>query len=79
MHPDGKPLVKTTMAPIHLTQNACLRKITGGYKRTLRAALERESDIMPIDLYTTVGRYQRASKTRAYQVETKISDTADAV
>ena len=47
--------------------------------RTPRAALERESSIMPIDLYATVGRYQRASKTRAHQVETKISDTADAV
>jgi hypothetical protein len=79
MRPDGKPLAKTTMAPIHLTQNACLRKLTGGYIRTPRAALERESDIMPIDLYATVGRYQRASKTRVHQVETKISDTADAV
>jgi hypothetical protein len=51
----------------------------GGYIRTPRAALERESDIMPIDLYATVGRYQRASKIRTHQVEAKISDAADAI
>ena len=79
MRPDGKPLAKTTMAPIHLTQNACLRKLTGGYIRTPRAALERESDIIPIDLYATVGRYIRASKTRVHPVEAKISDAADAI
>ena len=57
MRSDGKPLAKTTIAPIHRTQNACLRKLIGGYIRTPRAALERESDIILIDLYAIVGRY----------------------
>jgi hypothetical protein len=34
---------------------------------------------MPIDLYAIIGRYQRATKIRAHQVEKKISDTADVV
>jgi hypothetical protein len=79
MRPDGKPLAKTTMALIHLTQNACLRKLTGGYIRTLKAALERKSNIILIDLYAIISKYQRASKTKAHQIKTKISDTADAV
>jgi hypothetical protein len=79
IRPDGKPLAKIIIASIHITQNVCLRKITGGYKRTSRAALKRETNVMPIDLYAIIGRYQRATKIRAHQVEKKISDTADVV
>jgi len=32
-------------------QNQCLRKVMGAYKRTPTAALERESNVLPVDLH----------------------------
>ena len=34
------------------TQNKCQRRITAGYKRTPRAALQREARIQPLDIYS---------------------------
>jgi hypothetical protein len=47
------------MQPLKVVQNKCLRKITGGYKRTPSAALEREAGISPLDLYTEATAFQR--------------------
>jgi hypothetical protein len=42
---------KEAVAAFQKTQNKCLRKIMGGYKRSPTAALEREADVAPIELY----------------------------
>ena len=76
---DGKPLAASTTDALGKVQNKCLRRITGGYKRTPRAALERETQVMPIDLYTEVAIGQRAVKTKEHQVESQIARAADAV
>jgi hypothetical protein len=76
---DGKPLATSTTDALGKVQNKCLRRVTGGYKRTPRAALERETQVMPIDLYTEVVIGQRAVKTRGHQVESQIARAADAV
>jgi hypothetical protein len=40
-------------------QNKCLRQIAGAYKRTPIAALERETDISPLNLYLDTQAQQR--------------------
>ena len=54
------------------SQNNCLRRITGGYKRTPRAALEREAAISPLDLYVKATALQRAVKVVNYPVKRDI-------
>jgi hypothetical protein len=65
-------LAKATQAPLQDCQNRCLRRITGGYKRTPIAALERETGIPPLDIYTDTISLQRASQTRDHPIESKI-------
>ncbi|RKF79932.1 hypothetical protein GcM3_050028 [Golovinomyces cichoracearum] len=36
---------------LSVVQNKCLRKITGGYKRTPISVLDREAGVAPIDIY----------------------------
>ena len=67
------------MQSLKVVQNKCLRKITGGYKRTPSAALEREAGIPPLDLYTEATALQRAASTANHPVYTDISNTLDAV
>ncbi|KAI1007292.1 hypothetical protein K3495_g934 [Podosphaera aphanis] len=50
MKSDGQPMAKSLMDKPGKIQSKCLRKITRGYKRTPRLALEREAAIPPIDL-----------------------------
>jgi len=76
---NGKPLAASTTDTLSKVQNKCLRGVTGGYKRTPRAALERETQVMPMDLYTEVVIGQRAVKTKGHQVEVQIARAADAV
>jgi hypothetical protein len=45
-------------------QTACLRSITGGYKRTATALLEKEADIPPLQLYIKAIAMQRAQNKR---------------
>ena len=49
---DGGPAAASLLQPLAHSQAKSLRKITGAYKRTLTAAIEREIAILPIDLYT---------------------------
>lgn len=79
MRSGGKPLASTTTAPLAKVQNECLRRITGAYKRTPRAALEREVGVMLINLYMKITRYQQADRTKNHQVETQIARVADTV
>jgi hypothetical protein len=54
---DGKAVKASVMQPMKMVQNKCLRRITGGYKRTPMAALEREADIQLPDLYMESGNH----------------------
>ena len=76
---NDKPLTASTTDILSKIQNKYLYRVTGGYKRTPRAALERETQIMPIDLYTEVVRGQRAIKIKEHQIESQIARAADAV
>jgi len=76
---DGKPIAEAATAPLRKVQNECLRKVTGAYRRTPRAALEREASVMPIDIYMQTTRYQQASRTKDHQVEAQITRAADAI
>src|SRR5207302_10148299 len=44
---DGEPAAPTLLQPLRTLQNRCLRNITGAYRRTPTAALERETDTPP--------------------------------
>src|SRR5436305_13311160 len=61
MRDDGKPVSAATIRPLRQAQNQCLRRITGGYKRTPSAALEREAEIPPLDLHLDTLALQRAA------------------
>ena len=67
------------LAPLEKIQNQCLRRITGGYKRTPIAALERETQVMPLRIYTDLITRQRAVKTQAHAVEGNIRQAANTV
>jgi hypothetical protein len=73
MRIDGKSLAITTISPLYKIQNECLRKVTGAYKRTPRAVLERETGVPPVDLYMEVNRYRRANNITEYKVEKQIA------
>jgi hypothetical protein len=75
----GKALPKGRIKPLEKIQNHCLRRITGGYKRTPRAALEKEAHVMPLDLYLDSITDQRAIKTQEDPVEGSIRQAAEAV
>ena len=79
MRHDGRALAKATAAPIHKVQNECLRRVVGAYKRTPRAAVEREAQVMPIDLYMRVRGYQQAIRIKEHPVEHSIASAADKV
>jgi Reverse transcriptase (RNA-dependent DNA polymerase)/Endonuclease-reverse transcriptase len=76
---NGELLPNTTIKPLQKAQNQCLRKITGGYKRTPTAALEREAMIPPIALYTELTALQRASTVRDHSVEAETAKALDEV
>jgi hypothetical protein len=74
---DGKAVKASVMRPLRMVQNKCLRRITGGYKRTPTAALEREADIQPLDLYIETIALQRAESTADHPVYRNIKDAHD--
>jgi hypothetical protein len=74
-----EPLPNSTIKPLQRVQNQCLRRITGAYKRTLTAALERETKISLIALYTELTALQRATTVRDHSVEAEIAKTLDKV
>jgi len=58
-------------------QNRCLRKVTGGYRRTPAAMLEREAAVAPIDLYTEEITLQRTDAIKSHTVETEMKKVLD--
>ena len=63
---------KKNLALLNLLQNNYLRHNTGGYKRYLRVALEREVTIAPLNLYIKVTAIQRAAKIANIPVKSDI-------
>ena len=49
-------------------QNKCLRKAIRAYKRTLTAAVKKESSTLPIDLYVRTLVLQREVATETHRV-----------
>jgi len=75
----GEKLPKARISPLEKVQNICLRRITGGYRRTPRAALEKEAHVMPLDLYVDARTNQSILRTQDHPVETSIRNAAEAV
>ena len=75
----GAPPAAHLLWPLEALQNSYLQRITGGYRRTLRRALERETMIPPIDLHIEATRYHYANRIWNNQVESQIASTMDAV
>lgn len=75
----GRPAAKSLLTPFLRTQNACLQNITGGYKRTPVALLERESCVPPLDLQVEYLSLLHASRTKNHPVEQDISRVLDGV
>jgi hypothetical protein len=73
------PIAKGRLQSLKAVQNKCLRTITGGYKRTPIAALEREAGVLPLDLYTEATTLQRAIATKDHPVYKDINRTLDAI
>jgi hypothetical protein len=72
-------LPKSRIDPIAKVQNKCLRRITGGYKRTPRAALEREACVPPLDIAALRATRAKSIRTARDPVERSIEATADRV
>ena len=72
-------LLNSTIVLLQRVQNQCLRRIIGVYKRTLTAALERETKTPLIALYTKLTALQHVSIVRNYSMEAKIAKTLDEV
>ena len=64
----GTLAARSRLQPFSAIQNKYLRRITGSYKCTPIAALEREAGIPPLDLYTEEATLQRAITTKDHQV-----------
>jgi hypothetical protein len=76
---DGEPAAPTLLQPLRTLQNRCLRNITGAYRRTPTATLERETDTPPIDLLVDKTATQHAITTRVHPVTRAISTAADGI
>jgi hypothetical protein len=73
----GKAINASVMRLLKMAQNKCPRRITGGYKETPTAVLERETDILPLDLYIETIALQRAESTSDYLVCKNIKESRD--
>ena len=66
---DGGTPAKSLLEPLREVQNRCLRRITGAYRRTPIAAMEKEAAIPPIQLHIKTIALQRAAKIASNRVE----------
>lgn len=69
---DGRGIKGTKTRALEEVQNKCLRRITGAYKRTPVAAIEREVAVPPLDLYIRSLSIQRAVKVADHKVTGEI-------
>ncbi len=76
---DRAPPAASLIKPLKCLQNRCLRKVMEAYKRTLTAALERESNVQPLDLYMEHKAMQGSLKTADNSVFARIRQVANTV
>jgi hypothetical protein len=76
---DGGKAATSLIQPLASAQAKSLRRITGAYKRTPIAAIEREMAVPPLQLYTDARALQYAEMTRNYPVTREITRTADTI
>jgi len=76
---DRAPPAASLIKPLKCLQNRCLRKVMEAYKRTLTAALERESNVQPLDLYMEHKAMQGSFKTADNSVFARIRQVANTV
>lgn len=74
---DSQP--KSMLTKLELVQNRALRLITGGYRRTARATLEREAGVPPLPLAVQAGAMARSLSKGSITVEAKITEVAEHV
>jgi Reverse transcriptase (RNA-dependent DNA polymerase)/Endonuclease-reverse transcriptase len=72
-------IARAKLSPLEKVQTSCLRRITGGYKRTPVAALEREVRLPPLPLYVEATTSQRALRASDQPVEKDIRRVADEI
>jgi hypothetical protein len=75
---DGRK-AKARIQELEKIQNKCLRRVTGAYKRTPRAALEREARVQPIDIYAEALAMSRALKNKGRPITEEIRKVVDAI
>jgi exonuclease III len=66
------PQRSTWLDPIRKTQNKCLRRAMGAYRRTGTHMVERESDTIPLPLYIDALAAQRVIKAQDHLVTAQI-------
>ena len=66
---NGQQLPQSQIKPLEGIQNKCLRRIAGAYKRTPIAALEKETNIPPLNLYLDTQAQQRVLKINNDPIE----------
>ena len=69
---NSKPLTKNSLVFLKKLQNQYLYKITGAYKRTLRATLKCKAAIPLIDIYIEATTIQRVSMVQNHLIEKEI-------
>lgn len=75
---DGAPPAAALLKPPKCLHNRCLGKVMGAYKRTPTVALERESNVPPIDNYIERNTKQRNLNTASHPVAEKIDQVTTA-
>ena len=79
MREGGELVAPSKIKPLKEVQNKCLRRATGGYKRTPTAALEKETGVPPLDLYIDTVSLQQALAAKNHQVNRDIAIIADEI
>ena len=79
MRDDGGTPVKSLLKPLRKVQNQCLRRVTGAYRRTPIAAIEKEAAIPPIQLHIETAALQRAAKTASDRVEKESEEALEGI
>jgi hypothetical protein len=67
------------LVPLATIQNKCLRKVMGAYERTPVAAIERESEVPPLDLHIRSQTARWAADTVTAPVTRDINNALKAV
>ena len=67
------------LQPLAVVQNKCIRKVMGAYKRTPVAAVEREAEVPPLDLYVKSQNTQWAESTSTDKVTEDINNALEQV